>query len=822
MKNNTIEINDINHVFGVDKNICVLNSGSIAVAYKIQFPEIFTLGATGFNNIMDVIEKSIYTYLPENVVIQFQYYYKKLSYDGENLKDDTFLQKKTKEHFLGRAYLEQTTYVFFILPNVVSYLKDFTGVILKKPTKDLTAKKLTDITNFVNQVEKTVNLLDSSNELTLFKAEEKELVGYFRDFLHFNTKTYSDLIRNTNNELYYGDTQIKIYSLCDNEALPVGDLSVCKKNIERSTDVSSFYRPINKFGLEFYSDHIMNIIICYDNQAHWKKRLESKITRLKGARFFDSQNVINADINETFLNDIIKEDIKFVRFHFNIIIWDKDKKNLQKKANYIESNFAEMGIKPYEPKKEIFYFLKWSLPGNGDQVPLNETVKTYGGFPFLFLYPEDNYKSDSKGFLFNDRLTQLPTYVDTFDKPYEEKLIDNRNFLVIAPSGGGKSFLQKGNLRQFVEEGNTKTVVVNIGGDDKIARLFKDDSLYLKYEEGKGLGVNPFYVYEDSIDLDKIEFLQDFIALLWKNGDDLSNDELSSLQKIIIDYYKAEPSKEAEGKKFSINNTRERNIQDFNKFLLENEKNYALKYRLISLDSLTLNLEKYCTGLYSNLFTTGEPIALENKKYIEFELDNIKDHKILFPIFGMLISDLTFNTMWRTDGDASKKKFFIDEAWKILEKPGMSNLLKYLYKTIRKFNGSVGIAVQQITDIVNESLAPDIASAILGNTGVKYLLNHSNVLYTVADLKKNLSLSDNMVAQLLSIRNNLSTKNNYPHTEFLLILGNQSKVYRLEACNEARVIYDSEKDQLAEFDKIYNQSNKDVENAITTFVEKHY
>ena len=78
--------------------------------------------------------------------------------------------------------------------------------------------------------------------------------------------------------------------------------------------------------------------------------------------------------------------------------------------------------------------------------------------------------------------------------------------------------------------------------------------------------------------------------------------------------------------------------------------------------------------------------------------------------------------MWADEG---YKDFFIDECWKILEKPGMALLLKYLYKTIRKFDGAVGIAVQQITDLVGDIV---VEKAILGNCSIKYVLRHKNVL----------------------------------------------------------------------------------------------
>jgi type IV secretory pathway VirB4 component len=176
----------------------------------------------------------------------------------------------------------------------------------------------------------------------------------------------------------------------------------------------------------------------------------------------------------------------------------------------------------------------------------------------------------------------------------------------------------------------------------------------------------------------------------------------------------------------------------------------------------------------------------------------------------MLISDLTFNSIWKQDG--SKKMFFIDEAWKVLEKPGMASLLKYLYKTIRKFDGAVGIAVQQITDIPDNALG----EAIIGNSSIKYLLNHSKALSSIPKLQQRLSLNDKAISLLLSVRNNTSGK--YPHSEFLLDMGSISKVLRLEVSKEAFVIYDSDKNNTNKFYELYDKY-KDIEISTKKYIE---
>lgn len=802
--NNKITINDINPVYAIDNNIMLLKSGSIAVAYELELSEIFTLHSNNYSEITDILSKTLYSLLPENTVIQFQYVYTKKKYDSSLLKRDTFLQKSTANYFNNRNYLEQKCYVYFIDPKVAAYKKSYGNVSFIGSKKNQKIK-FEKIEKFISIVDKTVNNLSSYDYFNFKKLTENKLEFILKNYFKFGSFTQTDLIKSKNG-YKYGDKNIKIYSVCDMDALKDGDVNLVSVNSERSTDISKFYRPYAPFGLEFFQDHIVNLIIYYDNQSFRKNEIEIQIKKLNGARLMGRQNLSNAILNQDFLDAIEHDNKKLVRFHYSVVVWDNNNDLLNKKCNYIESSFNKMGVVPYSPSSDSLFYILGSFPGNADQMPKEETILTYDEYPFLFFNPESNYKSDDKGILFNDRLTQLPVMIDTFDKPYKEKIIDNRNFVIIAPSGGGKSFLAKNNLRQFVEEDNTKTVVINIGGDNKIANTYSNDSVYYLYEEGKPLNVNPFFIYNEILDVSKIEFLIDFIAILWKNGGELSNDERSSLERVLIAFYQAEKNNNL----FHIRlNKSDMNIKGFYSFLDKNISNHKESNDLINFESLKLNLEKYAVGIYSSLFQEGQPTIVEDKKYIEFELDNIKDHPILFPIFGMLISDLTFSTIWKQDG--SKKTFFIDECWKVLEKKGMDALLKYVFKTIRKFTGAVGIAVQQITDIPDN----DLGRAIIGNSGIKYLLNHSAVINDVPILKERLGLSNRDVSLLLSVRNN--TKGKYPHSEFLLIMGKISKVLRLEVCKEAFVIYESDKDHLDTFNQIW-ESNHNIEKTVNEYI----
>lgn len=827
-KQNYDQFQYLNPVAALDGNVIMNRGKDVSICYKLELPEIFTMGSPEFNDVHGDFLK-MFNNLPEDTIIHKKDIFLIENYDPKILKQDTPLQKSTYNHFKGRKYTKHECYLTFILPDLPPLQKSYSNVSVIRKSNDI--KALEYIEKFKTAVSQSVNALMASNLLKVIPATEEEIIRNI-----FNELTaYQNKICNLqfHPKFEIGDQKIKIYTVNDDGQLKDGTISPCVVDRKGSVDEIKFYRPyVYPIGLELAFSHVYNQFIYLDNQNKIKKELELNTKRLRGSNLFSRKNRLNAQTNENFLNEIEKENWKIVRMHTNIMAWGETPEQLKFIDDSIISAYTNMDMTIAEADKYEYDFLYMAnLLGNGSAIPKEDTIQTYLNVAVCYFNFESNYRTSPKGILFNDRISNIPIYIDVFNAPYEDKDITNRNYIIIAPSGSGKSVLAKSKIRQQIENPENVTVVLNVGGDDKMCRMYPDDSLYFKYQEGQPLELNPFWLWEHTINSVKIEFLIDFVGLLWKNGQELNNDEISGLEKIIFKFYgiegvveettinKGGNGKEEKILKFACKNTDNNSIPKFFNFLKENREEIKTDTaNLVGIDSLILNLEKYAVGTYSNLFHTGEPRKFENKKYVEFELDNIKDHQILFPIFGMVISDLVFNTMWNLDD--KEKDFFIDEAWKVLEKKGMASLLKYLYKTIRKFDGSVGIAIQQITDL--EHLGSD-ERAILGNTAIKYILDHGEVLADVPILKEKLSLKDAYVSMLLSIANTTKsdiTVNKYRYTEVLLIMGSKiAKVVRLEISKPCLAIYESDKKKLKVFDDIYyNKKNQNIIETISEYI----
>ena len=125
----------------------------------------------------------------------------------------------------------------------------------------------------------------------------------------------------------------------------------------------------------------------------------------------------------------------------------------------------------------------------------------------------------------------------------------------------------------------------------------------------------------------------------------------------------------------------------------------------------------YKGGEYDYLLNSEQNIDLLNKRFIVFELDNIKDHPILLPVTTLIIMECFISKMRRLQG--VRKLIVIEECWKALTSASMSQYIRYLFKTIRKFFGEILVVTQEIDDIVS---SPIVKEAIINNSDTKILL----------------------------------------------------------------------------------------------------
>lgn len=200
--------------------------------------------------------------------------------------------------------------------------------------------------------------------------------------------------------------------------------------------------------------------------------------------------------------------------------------------------------------------------------------------------------------------------------------------------------------------------------------------------------------------------------------------------------------------------------------------------------------------------------SLFDEKFIVFEIDKIKDDPILFPIVVLIIMDVFLQKMRLKKG---RKALIIEEAWKAISSPTMAGYIKYLYKTVRKFNGIAGVVTQELNDVID---SPIVKEAIINNSDVKILLDQSKFKDRYEDISAILGLTDVQRQQIFTV-NALPPKEGIPyHKEVWISRGQHSDVYSVEVPPEWYWAFTTERVE-KEALKVYERAfNDDIEQAI--------
>lgn len=214
---------------------------------------------------------------------------------------------------------------------------------------------------------------------------------------------------------------------------------------------------------------------------------------------------------------------------------------------------------------------------------------------------------------------------------------------------------------------------------------------------------------------------------------------------------------------------------------------YVCKTRKLDfdIDKFSFLVSKfYKGGRYEKMLNQEVDKSLFDESFIVFEIDNIKEDKLLFGIVTLIIMDTYLQKMrYRQD---KKKVLVIEEAWKAIASPVMAEYIQYLYKTARKWGGIIGVVTQEVEDVIN---SPIVKNAILNNSDITILLDQSKLKDRYDEVAKLLGLNEVEKSKIWTI-NKLNNKENRPYfSEVYIKRGAFGSVYGVEEAPECYICY---------------------------------
>ncbi|TVZ26730.1 conjugation system TraG family ATPase [Gillisia sp. Hel_I_86] len=785
----------------IQDNIIFANNGNVVLCYEGNLPEIYSLSEKDFEDMHGAWFQALKS-LPVGTVVHKQDIYLKKSYSSEQLPNTTFLEKATHDHFKGRSYMEHKCLFFFILTknkalNNPKYVNPF-----RKVSKGIVQEMDDNIKTFIASVSDSVSFINNSRKVKLTPLNP-EIIKSISDayFNGFNEGFDTDILLEKKN-VTIGENYFD--ALAINSELCFGESVQSSKTNEKFTSDDFVFHQgfIDGLGLTLNENHIVNQILYLDDKQKWRKLLDKKIEELNKSSNFGSQNKVVLGKIQDILDQINADDnARIIRGHLNIVYWSKDAKELDKITSKIKTEFKELDIIPYYPRgEERKNYILNSYCCFSSNFSNNDLYVTDLKHALCLFINNTNYKSDATGIIFNDREHNIPVLKDVWDE--RKKRIKARNFAIFAPTGEGKSFLANNILRQYFESG-VRLVIIDLGGSyTKFAKLYPEKYTVLRYESGKNLGINPFYISNiDDLTPERLEDLSVFLFELFASDLKVTKAQSVSVKKILRHYYKS--------------TSEDHSLDGFYSFIERNQEKLLDTLKIhpdyFNATSFLHVMSEYVgDGLYSFLFEVSEDqtYKIEDKRLIVFELDEVKDNKEILSVMLKLIKSAIQRTIWKNR--AEKGIILFDEFAKQLKFENVLESVEFYYQAIRKQNGAIGIILQSINQLPNNSTS----ASILENTQVIYSLNNEKG-YT--ELVKRLNLSSHDLNQLKSIKNNLTGPRKY--TEIFIKIGKESNIFRLEVPKEVYAAYLTDGQENEAIMAIYEKTN-DMELAIKEFTSK--
>ena len=814
-------------LLSVENDVIVSKDADVTVAFRVELPELYTVTSTEYEAIHSAWVKAMKV-LPDYSIVHKQDIFIRESYKPDTDKEDiSFLSRSFERHFNERPFLNHTCYLFLTKTtkersrtqsNFNSLCR---GFIVPKEIKDREA-----VAKFIEAVGQFASIMNESGFVRLPRLTTDEIVGtagqagivekYF-SLSQTDTTTLKDMSLGAD-EMRIGDNILCLHTLSDVEDLPgnvTTDIRYEKLSTDRSDCRLSFASPV---GLLLPCNHILNQYVFIDDSAANLQKFEKMAKNMHSLSRYSRSNQINKEWIDEYLNEAHSFGLTSVRCHCNVMAWSDDREELKRIKNEVGSQLALMECKPRHNTVDTPTLFWAGIPGNAADFPAEESFYTFLEQAVCFFAEETNYKNSPSpfGIKMVDRLTGKPLHVDISDLPMKKGITTNRNKFVLGPSGSGKSFFMNHMVRQYYEQG-THVVLVDTGNSyqglcEMINKKTKgEDGIYFTYTEENPISFNPFYTDDFVFDVEKKDSIKTLLLTLWKSEDDkitkTESGELGSAVTAYIDRIKADRSI----------------IPNFNTFyeFMRDVYRTELEERAIKVSREDFNLDNFLTtlrqyyrgGRFDFLLNSDKNIDLLGKRFIVFEIDAIKENKELFPVVTIIIMEAFINKMRRLKG--IRKQIIVEEAWKALSSPSMSEYLKYLYKTVRKYFGEAIVVTQEVDDIIS---SPVVKEAIINNSDCKILLDQRKYMNKFDSIQNLLGLTDKERGQILSI--NMANNPSRLYKEVWIGLGGtQSAVYATEVSVEEYLTFSTEETEKMEVLALADELG-DIELAIKQLAER--
>ena len=407
---------------------------------------------------------------------------------------------------------------------------------------------------------------------------------------------------------------------------------------------------------------------------------------------------------------------RMFRFSLYITVYGNSEEELKEVETDLRSILESrlIYIKPalYQQREA----LNCSLPFNYDSLMVSTLMNTS---PLSSTFPFVSFDlSSNEGILYGiNKHNNSIVLFDRFSMP-------NANSCIFATSGAGKSYTVKLEILRYLMLG-TDVIIVDPENEykflsDTIGGAFFNVSLSSSHH------INPFDLPSPREDEDPADVLRtniiNLVGLMRIMLGGLSPEEDGIVDRALSETYAAKDITEESdpslwgkegGLPFPI-------MSDFEEVLSTME----------GADSLIKRLQRFTTGVYSNLFNNQSNINTNNRLVV-FGIRDMEDELRPMALFIIL------RYIWKTVTSSLRKRLLVvDEAWWLMKNEDGASFLFGTVKRARKY----WLGVTTITQDVNDFMKSEYGPPIVTNSSLLLLLKQSPA--TIQTVQRTFNLTE--------------------------------------------------------------------------------
>ena len=474
----SVDLGDVLPIQTITEDAIINGNGDITVGYRLFLPEVFTLSESDALYIHERLE-ALLKMLPAGTVVHQQNFYYTGEYRNTEYSTNALIAENNR-HFDGKEILNSYSnlYVTFTNGNRTGKLrKSATSTSLlrkqyfpfKQPYKDY-PQRLKEMEAFLMNFE---NGLASIQQFEIRKMSEVELNNAIYDYINLSyenpetdatQKAVNPMAITKDGTMKIGQQYVAMLSLTnEGEHLKELNLPHTGKSkafggqIEIPDNIKSKCSMLYPLGLGLPFNHIVNVVIEITDPDATVTAIGAEKDALNYITNFYPPAAEKQREQEAFCNEITKFDYQTAYTAFNVILNDTDHTSLMRKIALAQQGYSFMNQSScYVENAELCNLFFTNIPGNARS--------NYRGFvnttkqAICYLQKEGMYLSDAKGHIYNDRFG-TPVKINLWDYP----TLNNKNRIVIGPSGSGKSFWLNNYILQSYELGRD-VMIIDIGG----------------------------------------------------------------------------------------------------------------------------------------------------------------------------------------------------------------------------------------------------------------------------------------------------------------------------------------------------------------------